>query len=90
MGIPLVNGKEELHIIPASYQIEDALGQPGVKVLMKSGKKLSEVKSLLERQGRDVKMVENCGMENEKIYGSIKEIPDEAGYYSLLIVRDGK
>lgn len=90
MGIPLVNGKEELHIIPASYQIEDALEQPGVKVLMKSGTKLSEVKRLLERQGRDVKMIENCGMESEKIYGSIKEIPDEAGYYSLLIVRDGK
>lgn len=90
MGIPLVNGKEELHIIPASYQIGDALKQPGVKVLMKSGKKLSEVRRLLEEQGCDVKMVENCGMESEKIYNSIEEIPDEAGYYSLLIARDRK
>lgn len=90
MGIPLVNGKEELHIIPASYQIGDALKQPGVKVLMKSGKKLSEVMRLLAKQDCDVRMVENCGMESEKIYGSIREIPEEAGYYSLLIVRDMK
>ena len=33
-------------------------------------------------------MVENCGMENEKVYLSAEEIPEQAGYYSLLIVKE--
>ena len=33
-------------------------------------------------------MVENCGMKNERLYDSIEEIPQEAGYYSLIIVKE--
>ena len=33
-------------------------------------------------------MVENCGMENEKVYLDAKEIPDTASYYSLIIVKE--
>jgi precorrin-2/cobalt-factor-2 C20-methyltransferase len=33
-------------------------------------------------------MIENCGMETEKIYRSIEEIPEDAGYYSLIIVKE--
>ena len=36
----LVENSEELHVIPASYQIEDALELSGTKVLMKAGKKI--------------------------------------------------
>ena len=35
-------------------------------------------------------MVENCGMDNERIYNSIEEIPDDAGYYSLIIAKEPK
>ena len=35
-------------------------------------------------------MIENCGMENETIYHSAEEIPDEASYYSLFIVKEKK
>ena len=35
-------------------------------------------------------MIENCGMPEEKIYASTKEIPEEAGYYTLLVVKDKK
>lgn len=87
LSIPLVNGSEELHIIPASYHIEEALRLPGVKVLMKAGRKMSEVKKLLETGNYDVKMVENCGMEDERVYESMEEMPENSGYYSLIIVR---
>ena len=40
----LVENSEELHVIPASYQIEDALELSGTKVLMKAGKKMPAVK----------------------------------------------
>jgi precorrin-2/cobalt-factor-2 C20-methyltransferase len=87
LGIPLVSGSEELHIIPATYQIKDALKLSGVKVLMKAGRQMAAVKEELKKQGSEVLMVENCGMDNEKIYDSLENIPDNAGYYSLLIVR---
>ena len=55
---------------------------------MKSGSHMSEVKDILRASGKDVKMVENCGMPDEKIYGNVEEIPDEAGYFSLIIAKD--
>lgn len=85
LGIPLANGSQELHIIPASYEIEEALNMPGVKVLMKAGKRMGQVKELLLAAGCQAVMVENCGMEGERIYGSLEAIPEDAGYYSLII-----
>ncbi|ADL04987.1 precorrin-2 C(20)-methyltransferase [Lacrimispora saccharolytica] len=87
LGIPLVSGAEELHIIPASYQIKDALKLSGVKVLMKAGRQMGAVKEELRKYGASAVMVENCGMPDERIYGTLEEIPEDAGYYSLVIVR---
>lgn len=88
LHIPLVKKDEELHILPSSYQIEEGLKLPGVKVLMKAGRKFGDVKRLLEQGDYQVSMVENCGMPGEKVYLTLKEIPEDAGYYSLFIVRD--
>lgn len=88
LDTPLVNGSEELHIIPASYQIEEALKLSGVRVLMKAGRQMESVKALLRQGHYDVRMVENCGMNGERIYNCLEEIPDSPGYYSLIIVRD--
>lgn len=84
----LVEKAEELHVIPASYQIQEALDMPGTKVLMKAGRQMAKVKELLKERGFEAMMVENCGMENEKVYRSLDEIPDDAGYYSLIIVKE--
>lgn len=78
---------EQIHIIPASYQVQEALELPGTKILMKAGKKLPEVKKALSAGTDAVVMVENCGMESEKIYNGIGQVPDEAGYYALLFVK---
>lgn len=88
LNISLSQQAESLHIIPGSYPIEDALKLPGTKVLMKSGKKLGEVKKQLAVLGADAKMVENCGMEGEKKYFSPQEMPDKGSYYSLIIVKE--
>ena len=61
--------------------------QNGCKVLMKTGKKMQEVKAQIKASGNKAKMIENCGMPDEKIYRSVEEIPDDAGYYSLIIVK---
>ena len=90
MDISLAENRQELHILPASYQIEEGLGLPGTKVLMKAGKKMTDVKELLMEKELEAEMVENCGMKNEKVYLSAEEIPEQAGYYSLLIVKEKK
>ena len=87
LNMGLVEQSEMLHVVPASYQIEEALKLSGVKVLMKAGKKLSQVKQTLREYNCEAVMIENCGMENEKVYYGLNEIPDDAGYYSLLIVK---
>ena len=46
------------------------------------------MKALLREKELEAKMVENCGMEGERIYQSMEEIPDQAGYYSLLVVKE--
>jgi len=83
----LSEGSGQLHIIPGSYHLENALTLPDTKGLMKSGSKLGQVKAQLKALGADAAMVENCGMEQEKIYRTLEEIPEEAGYYSLIIVK---
>ena len=88
MDIPLVENRQELHVLPASYDIEESLNLPGTKVLMKAGRKMGEVKRLLGEKEIDAVMVENCGMKNEKIYSGAQEIPEQAGYYSLLVVKE--
>ena len=83
---PLSIGSGQLHIISASHQIEDTIDLPGTKVYMKAGRQMGRLKELLIQRGRQALMVENCGMENEKVYLSLEEIPEQPGYYSLVIV----
>ena len=90
LNMGLVEKAEPLHVIPASYQIEEALRLPGTKVLMKAGKKMKEVKATLQEIGAQAVMIENCGMPDEKIYANTEEIPENAGYYSLIIVKEGE
>lgn len=86
----LVEWSEQLHVLPAVHKLDSELDLPGNYVLMKSGKKMGQVKEILRRSGRDVVMVENCGMDTEKVYHSVDEIPDDAGYYSLIIAKEEK
>lgn len=89
-GTSLAEWDEQLHILPAVHKLNSSLSLPGNYVLMKSGRKMQQVKEILKASGRDVVMVENCGMENEHIYCSTEEIPDDAGYYSLIIAKESR
>ena len=89
-GTSLAEWSEPLHVIPAVHRLEGDLDLPGNYVLMKSGRKMDQVKEILRRSGRDVVMVENCGMESEHIYHGVDEIPDDAGYYSLIIAKEAE
>ena len=49
---------------------------------------MKQVRESILRSGQQAVMIENCGMESEKIYESAEEIPEAAGYYSLIIVKE--
>lgn len=84
----IAENKEEIHILPASYGIEEGLRLPGTKILMKSGRKMPYIKEEVAKKHLNMKMIENCGMETEKIYETIEEIPDKASYFSLMIIKE--
>ncbi|MDO5545828.1 MAG: precorrin-2 C(20)-methyltransferase [Eubacteriales bacterium] len=88
MNTPLSLWDEQIHILPAAHSLQEPLPEKGTCVLMKSGSRMTQVKQLIRGSGRDAVMVENCGTENEKVYCHVDEIPDDAGYYSLIIARE--
>ena len=90
LGVPLVEWDEQLHVLPAVHNPEAELELPGNYVLMKSASKMAAVKDVLRRSGRQVRMVENCCMEGERRFYSVDEIPDDAGYFSLIIAKEPK
>ncbi len=88
LGVPLVEWDEPLHVQPAVHKLEAELELPGNYVLMKSASKMAEVKEILRRSGRQVRMVENCCMDGERRFYSVDEMPDDAGYFSLIIAKE--
>ena len=54
---------------------------------MKSASGISESKEDFRKKKTEnvnVKMIENCGMPEERIYERIEDVPEQAGYYSLI------
>ena len=88
LNIPIVEWNEPMHVIPAVHKLGAELDQPGSYVLMKSGSRMKDVKEILRASGKDVKMVQDCGMDTEMVYQDVEEIPDDAGYFALIIAKD--
>ena len=82
----LTEHSEMLHVVPASYG--DWENMPGTIVLMKTGKDLERIKKFAEDHGKTAMMIEKCGMPDEKVYKSLEEMPNEAGYLTTVILFD--
>lgn len=92
LSIPLGMGREKIHILPGFYHLEDVEKCDGTRILMKSGGRLKEVRKRLEQleQTGAVKVyaVSDCGMETEQICTDISRLPDTAGYFTTIIVKE--
>ena len=88
LNISLTEWDEPLHVVPGAHKTNEALDLDGTYVLMKSASSMKEVKELIRQSGRNALCVENCGMETEKVYRTTDEIPDDAGYFSLIIAKE--
>ena len=90
LNVSLTEWNEPLHVIPALHNTDASLNWPGNYVLMKSASRMHEVKEMLSHTDLEVQAVENCSMDNEKIYRSLDDIPDDAGYFSLIVAKEKK
>lgn len=86
-NVSLTKWNEPLEIIPVTHNLSECRDDVNY-IYMKAGKSLASLKSVLADSDKDVFCIENCGMENERVYHGIKEIPDEAGYYTLVIAKN--
>lgn len=90
LGVSLGEKQEQIHIIPASYDVEAAIQLPGTKILMKAGKKMPVVRQCVKEHHGWAAMVENCGMAEEHLWINAEDMPEHPGYYTLVIVKDRK
>lgn len=90
LGVSLGEKQEQIHIIPASYDVEAAMQLPGTKILMKAGKKMPVVRQCVKEHHGWAAMVENCGMAEEHLWINAEDMPEHPGYYTLVIVKDRK
>ena len=96
LGISLGEKNEEIHIIPAAYDVRESLGFHGTRIYMKSGKKLEELlrvlrESMQDKESRvhqDIYGISNCGMENEQVYCGLDELEQAKGYLTTVIVKE--
>ncbi len=91
LNMSICDGDTPLIIIPATYRDNKSLLQlKGSKVLMKSGKNMVKVKDEIASLGLtdNTFMVENCGMDEEKLYYDFNKVEDKSSYFSLIIVKD--
>lgn len=90
LKIGLTTMNEPLHIIPATgIDLKEALQMPGSKVLMKIGKSMPKLIEVLKELNLEdnVYAVENCGLENERIYNNLDEFDGKMGYFTIVIVK---
>ena len=86
LGQSLCEDREELHIIPGGINAEEALSLPDTKVFMKG--ELDMLLGAIREKGQNAQAVENCGTEHEQVYNTIDDIPENAGYYLVTIVKE--
>ncbi len=91
LNLALAEADEPIHIIPASYpETEAALSLKGTKVLMKMGRQLEPVKTMLQQHGllSGAMLVQNCGLEQEFVFRDMHKASGDASYFSIIVVKE--
>ena len=91
LNIGLTEMNKPLHIVPAGGgPLAETLDLPGTKILMKSGRQIPRVVETLRSHGclNKAAMVQNCGLPDETVYRNLEDVPDSAGYFATIIVKE--
>ncbi|MDO5399555.1 MAG: precorrin-2 C(20)-methyltransferase [Eubacteriales bacterium] len=93
LGISLCEREERLLIVPASHKdISDCLDMDANLVFMKAGRELGALREALDRAGRleGASLIENCGMDDERIYPRFADMEAPGGYFSVVVAKGGR
>ena len=82
LNLPIALGREPVMITSGEYIPFD-----GTLIILKAGGHLKEIKNKVLDSGKTAYMVENCGMPDERVFNNTESMPDEAGYFTVVIVR---
>ena len=99
--VPFHTGVEDVDAMLADIQqkldtlhsLNESLPDPQLSAAMtrmeKAGRSIVDLQSELKKRGllEGAAMVENCGMENEKVYPHFADLKEPSGYFSLVIVK---
>lgn len=92
LDLPLGDGNEMIHILPGCYGVAELDTLKGTKILMKSASRVADIKEALCRLQAEerciVRAVSNCGMETETVCENIDELPEDAGYFTTILVKE--
>ena len=93
LGQSLTGGMEQPLTIAPGRCAAKVLAAPGAKVLMKSGRQLSETLAALADAGLLSRsaMVCNCGLPNEEVWPDLTgyDLARSAGYFATILVKEG-
>ena len=84
---------QRLLIVPASHKdMEDCLNVDANLVFMKAGREIGALKEKLAEHGllEHASLVANCGMEGEQVWEHFADMPENTGYFSVVLVKKGE
>lgn len=90
LGQSLCEGAERLLIVPASCDLDNSMEIQANKVFMKAGSGILQLQQQLRASGQltHASMVENCGMEGEKVWPHFADMTENSGYFSVVVVKE--
>lgn len=88
LGASLTKMEAPLHILPGSMPLDEALGLPGTKVIMKSGSAVQEAITAIDRAGLldRAAMVADCGLPGEQVFYDLRRVPADVSYFATILV----
>ena len=93
LNTSLCEQSQRLLIVPASHKdMEDCLNVDANLVFMKAGREIGALKEKLAEYGllEHASLVANCGMEGEQVWEHFADMPENTGYFSVVLVKKGE
>ena len=93
LNTSLCEQSQRLLIVPASHKdMEDCLNVDANLVFMKAGREIGALKEKLAAHGllESASLVANCGMEGEQVWERFADMPENTGYFSVVLVKKGE
>lgn len=90
LNTSLCEQSDRLLIVPASHKdVGDCLNVDANLVFMKAGREIGALKETLRSHGLldKASLVANCGMDSEQVWQRFADMPENTGYFSVVVVK---